>query len=104
MRKALRIGGISVSAMAEELGVERNTVGRYINGHTRPSRPTIIVWAMRCGVPTSWLETGILPTGGADPETTTHEYSPVFDLGLHVQRTPIREGLRSPAGSLPQAA
>jgi transcriptional regulator with XRE-family HTH domain len=58
MRKALRTGGVKVNVMADYLGVSRNTVGNYINGHTPPDRRTLRLWAMRCGVPFEWLETG----------------------------------------------
>lgn len=59
LRRALRISNTTVQEMAEELAVERNTVGRYINGRTRPNRSTLVVWAMRTGVPVAWLETGV---------------------------------------------
>jgi transcriptional regulator with XRE-family HTH domain len=51
LRKALRHAGVGVGEMAEYLGVERNTVGRYINGRTTPDVRTLRLWAMRCGVP-----------------------------------------------------
>jgi transcriptional regulator with XRE-family HTH domain len=63
LRKALRVSGIGVQEMAEELELDRNTVGRYINGHTAPARPTLIVWAMRTGVPVEWLVNGDEPQG-----------------------------------------
>lgn len=62
MRKTLRHTGISVQQMADYLGVSRNTVGSWINGHTPPDRRTILLWAMRTGVPVEWLETGQVPT------------------------------------------
>ena len=67
LRKSLRVSGVGVQEMAEELGMERNTVGRYINGHSRPARPTLIVWAMRTGVPLEWLETGALEQESKNP-------------------------------------
>jgi transcriptional regulator with XRE-family HTH domain len=51
LRKALRHAGVGVGEMAEYLGVERNTVSRYINGHVKPDVRTMRLWAMRCGVP-----------------------------------------------------
>jgi hypothetical protein len=58
LRKALRVAGVSVGEMADYLGVNRNTVGRYINGHGRPDRRTMRLWAIRCGVPLDWLQDG----------------------------------------------
>lgn len=65
LRKALRHGDVSVGAMADYLGVERNTVGRYINGRTKPDIRTLRLWAMRCGVPFEWLRDtpGYISTG-----------------------------------------
>lgn len=58
MRKALREAGISVQEMADYLGVARNTVSTWINGRIRPSKQTLRLWAMRCGVSFSWLSEG----------------------------------------------
>lgn len=55
LRKALRHGDVGVGEMAEYLGVERNTVSRYINGHTKADVRTLRLWAMRTGVPYEWL-------------------------------------------------
>ena len=58
LRKALRVAGVSVQDMAEELGIHRNTVSGYLNGQHAPSRAVLIVWAMRTGVPVEWLVHG----------------------------------------------
>ena len=58
LRKALRFADLGVGEMADYLGVSRNTVGRYINGHARADRRTLRLWALRCGVPLGWLQTG----------------------------------------------
>lgn len=55
LRKALRFAGVSVQEMAEHLGLSRNSIGRYINGHIEPDRRTLMLWALRCGVPLDWL-------------------------------------------------
>ena len=67
MRKALRISGIGVTEMAGVLGVERNTVGNYISGRTRPNRATVAMWAMKTGVPMAWLENGAVPAPSPTP-------------------------------------
>ena len=38
MRKSLDVSGMSVQAMADYLGVNRNTVSRWISGHIMPRR------------------------------------------------------------------
>lgn len=58
MRKSLTESGIGVSEIADELGVTRGAVGKWINGRVEPRRPTLIAWALRTGVPLEWLETG----------------------------------------------
>ncbi len=59
LRKALKVAGISVQEMADELGRNRVTVGNYLAGRTTPDKPTLIVWSIRCGVPLDWLIYGI---------------------------------------------
>lgn len=58
MRKSLRHAGVEVQEMAAYLGVSRASVGNWINGHNRPSRATMMLWALRCGVPAEWLMSG----------------------------------------------
>lgn len=75
MRRALRISGVSVQEMADYLGVRRNTVSTWINGHRPPSAQTLRLWAMRTGVPKSWLETGLATSGdGPDGGPLTNPY------------------------------
>lgn len=70
MRIALEWGHVSVQQMADEIGVDRNTVGNYLAGRTKPRRSDLRVWALRCGVPLEWIEYGIGPDdrgdGGSD--------------------------------------
>lgn len=58
MRKALRISGVGAQEMADYLGVNRNTVSNWINGHHPPDKRTKRLWAMRTGVPFEWLDNG----------------------------------------------
>lgn len=64
MKIALEHAGVGVQEMADYLGVTRGTVGKWINGHISPSRQSVMLWALRTGVPLAWLETGETPTGG----------------------------------------
>lgn len=53
--------------MAAHLGVHRNTVSRYLNGHITPKISVLRDWAQRTNVPVEWLLTGTLyppPDGG----------------------------------------
>lgn len=72
MRKSLRVSGSGVQEMADYLGVARNTVSSWINGRIRPSRQTLILWAMRTGVTVAYLESGQTsdPEGGPDDGTS----------------------------------
>ena len=69
LRKALAVSGVKVSEMADELEVERNTIGNYMAGRTRISGAALKLWAMRTGVPLEWIRTGDAspgsPGGGA---------------------------------------
>lgn len=55
MRKALRHSGTGVTEMADYLGVARNTVSNWINGHSDPRLQTLRLWAIRTGVTYEWL-------------------------------------------------
>jgi transcriptional regulator with XRE-family HTH domain len=58
MRKGLREADLSIQEIADYLGVARNTVSTWINGHIQPSTQTLRLWAMRCGTPYEWLAYG----------------------------------------------
>lgn len=62
MRKSLDVAGLGVQEMADELGVTRGAVGKWINGHVTPRRPVLMAWALRTGVSLEWLE-------GKDPDS-----------------------------------
>ena len=61
MRKALRVSDVGVQEIAEYLGVARNTVSTWINGRIDPSKQTLRLWALRCGVSYEWLLDGDAP-------------------------------------------
>lgn len=69
--RALKHVNMGKGQMAEHLGVDRNTVSRYINDKVTPSRSVLRLWALRCGVPYTWLATGELPTDSGS--VTRHE-------------------------------
>lgn len=55
LTKARTTAGISVEAMASELGVSRTTISNYEHGRTHPSRSVLRVWAEVCDAPLEWL-------------------------------------------------
>ena len=67
LAKALKSAGVSVQDMADYLGVSRQTVGNYVSGRTQLTRGDMRLWAMRCGVPLEWLETGERPEPKSGP-------------------------------------
>ena len=66
LHKSLRVSGVSVQAMADELGVHRNTVSGYLSGKHLPTRAVLVVWALKTGTPFEWVAHGEPPvvTGG----------------------------------------
>lgn len=58
LQRSLAHAGVSMDEMAEELGISRRMVSRWINEHARPRTAYLKVWALRTGVPLEWLLTG----------------------------------------------
>lgn len=69
---------------AKELGVVRQTISNYENGHTTPDKTTLIAWSSLTNVPLWWLTDGLEtePTAvGADiTEWSRREPSAVVDI------------------------
>ncbi len=55
MQRALAHARMSVEQMAEELGVSRSTISRWLNDRGSPSRGYLKLWALRTGVSYDWL-------------------------------------------------
>lgn len=87
LHKAMRVGGFKTAPpLAAVLGVHRNTINNYLNGHTPPDRRTLIAWSLACHVPLEWLEKGegampTPPTGGehGDTEATRTELTALVE-------------------------
>ena len=60
MRKALRVSGVSIEDMADYIEVSRRSVGNWINGRADPAAKYVRLWALRTGVPYTWLCHGTL--------------------------------------------
>lgn len=91
---ALEVGRVSPAAMAEELDVSETTIRNYRSGRTAPSRATLRVWALRCGVPFEWLVTGVIDVtdpddgGGIKQESSFACTRPAHTATVH--QLPIR--------------
>lgn len=65
MQRALAHAGISVNEIADEMGVSRATISRWINDKGAPPRTIYLKeWALRTGVPLGWLAGDPSPRGG----------------------------------------
>ncbi|MGB3370022.1 MAG: helix-turn-helix transcriptional regulator [Rhodococcus sp. (in: high G+C Gram-positive bacteria)] len=58
MRIAREAIELEQSELADRMGVSRNTIGNAEKGRTKPRKIVLNAWALACGVPVSWLETG----------------------------------------------
>jgi len=59
LRRALEYAGIGVAEMADELGVSRQTLTRWMHNDGVPIRSVYLKqWALRCGVPLEWITEG----------------------------------------------
>jgi transcriptional regulator with XRE-family HTH domain len=58
LRKSANLAGLNITAMAEYLGVTRQTVSAWIQGHRTPGPMALRLWAVRTGVPLEWLTEG----------------------------------------------
>ena len=91
LAKALRVAGMTNAEMAEYLGVSRNTISNWTNGHQPVKKQSLRLWALRTGVPLEWLEHGRLnaespsgddpkgqatPSVGAGPRCTPRDLNP----------------------------
>jgi len=64
LRIAREYAGLEQEELAERMGITRSTVSNAENGKGAPRRTTINAWALACGVPASWILTGISPEDG----------------------------------------
>jgi transcriptional regulator with XRE-family HTH domain len=61
LRKSLSHAQVSIDEMAAEIGVSRQSVSGWLNGHREPRIGFLKLWALRTGVPLSWLLEGVEP-------------------------------------------
>jgi transcriptional regulator with XRE-family HTH domain len=58
LQRSLAHADLSVEQMADELGVTRQTVGRWLHERGEPRTAYLRLWALRTGVPLEWLVNG----------------------------------------------
>lgn len=95
LRKAREETGAEQGEFAEQIGVSRGTVINYEKGHVHPREIVLRAWALRTGVPVSWLRTGLVPssTPSRDGDATPEQHSPVAQLAEHPT---VNRRIRSP--------
>jgi transcriptional regulator with XRE-family HTH domain len=67
LRKARDHAGVKQVDFADQVGISRRSLTNYELGHSTPSKPVLLAWAMRTGVSMEWLitgKTGDGPNGG----------------------------------------
>jgi transcriptional regulator with XRE-family HTH domain len=113
LKRALDHAGVSAQEMADELGVSRGTVSRYMNDREPIRRGYLKLWALRTGVSHDWLVSGestpqpvqpsrLMPfsspiPGNLDDEQgppTTAEFADI--KGALRKRIPLRPPMREP--------
>ena len=72
LRKARRSAGVDREEMADVIGRTPRTVANYENGDTIAPKLVVREYALRCGVPYSWLMTGVAPRN-VPPDTPASE-------------------------------
>lgn len=58
LRKAREFAGLEQAELAKLTQLSRQTISSAENSHTRPSRASLLLWAMATGTDLNWLERG----------------------------------------------
>jgi transcriptional regulator with XRE-family HTH domain len=78
LQRSLAHAGIAVEEIADEMGVSRSTVSRWLNDRgAAPKQAYLKMWALRTGVPFAWLA-DMGPNGRGAPK--------VYGRGSKAQR------------------
>lgn len=84
LQRALSFANIKVETIAEELGVARNTVSRWLNDRGPVREIYLKQWALRCGVDYRWLKSG--KTSTPDGGNVMTDCSRLLDLDRYRER------------------
>ena len=82
LRKAREVAHLDQGELATEIGVARTTIGNYEAGRVKPRKIVLKAWALRCGVPLEWLETGTAKPHPVGPDGASIDELPRQDLNL----------------------
>ena len=66
LRLAREAAKLTTQQVADLLGVKRQTISNYENGHTTPAKATVMAWSTITTVPVWWLEGGLSPVGSGE--------------------------------------
>lgn len=97
-RLKMALGEHKAEWMAEQLGVSRQTLSRWMADRGKPpARAYILQWALATGVDQKWLETGQTPAGpepdgGLDVERARRDSNPQPsdpNVGGHPRAIPL---------------
>lgn len=58
LKRSLDWANLSAQAMADEFGVDRGTISRWMSDRSPVRDIYLRVWAEKCGVPVDWLRNG----------------------------------------------
>jgi len=96
MRKSLRTSRVSIEEMADYLGVSRRSISNWINGRIDASPQTVRLWALRTGVPYTWLCHGTLepcvmgPRAGGASDVSAGEQGKLRPGVNSMQNSPVK--------------
>lgn len=69
LRIAREFAGLDQEQLADLVGVSRGTIGNAETGRAHPRKILVNAWALACGVPSSWLQTGEVDEGPDGPNS-----------------------------------
>ena len=95
LRIAREYAGLDQDQLAVRMDVTRSTISNAEQGKVKPRRMTVNAWAMACGVPASWINTGEQPDqpdpdgGGsaADPDDPDGMMGTIYNQPTDWDRT-----------------
>lgn len=90
LRKGRELTGLDRGEFAKEIGLSRNTVGKYESGDVMPPKIVLNAWVLRTPVTARWIETGQTEQtgrpdgpGGSAGSRCTEPYAAVSLIPVH---------------------
>lgn len=104
-RLKMSLGEMPVHEMADQLGVSRATLSRWMGDKGAPPRRAYLAaWSLATGVPVEWLETGVGADNGGGPDPGAGESSSELARLTEVKRRRARGHGESTGRYLPPVA